>query len=56
MHKSTKLNGDNDYPQSYGNSKVQSKTVIRNGDKGLAHSAQMYHYQHQKQQMIAMEK
>ncbi|CAF0722404.1 unnamed protein product [Brachionus calyciflorus] len=27
-----------------------------NGDRRLAQSAQMYHYQHQKQQMIAMEK
>lgn len=26
------------------------------GDKKLAQSAQMYHYQHQKQQMIALEK
>ncbi|KAA0719883.1 Neural proliferation differentiation and control protein 1 [Triplophysa tibetana] len=26
------------------------------GDKSLAHSAQMYHYQHQKQQMLSMEK
>jgi hypothetical protein len=26
------------------------------GDRKLAQSAQMYHYQHQKQQMIAMEK
>ncbi|XP_029294729.1 neural proliferation differentiation and control protein 1 [Cottoperca gobio] len=26
------------------------------GDKKLAHSAQMYHYQHQKQQMLSMEK
>ena len=26
------------------------------GDRKLAHSAQMYHYQHQKQQMLAMEK
>lgn len=25
------------------------------GDKKLAQSAQMYHYQHQKQQIIAME-
>lgn len=25
------------------------------GDKKLAHSAQMFHYQHQKQQIIAME-
>ncbi|XP_069789165.1 neural proliferation differentiation and control protein 1-like [Narcine bancroftii] len=27
-----------------------------NGDNKLAHSAQMYHYQHQKQQMLSMEK
>ncbi|KAK7143291.1 hypothetical protein R3I93_014448 [Phoxinus phoxinus] len=26
------------------------------GDKTLAHNAQMYHYQHQKQQMLSMEK
>ncbi|KAM7392189.1 hypothetical protein PAMP_022818 [Pampus punctatissimus] len=26
------------------------------GDKRLAHSAQMYHYQHQKQQMLSLEK
>uniref|UniRef100_H3DPX8 Neural proliferation, differentiation and control, 1b n=1 Tax=Tetraodon nigroviridis TaxID=99883 RepID=H3DPX8_TETNG len=26
------------------------------GDKRLAHSAQMFHYQHQKQQMLSMEK
>ncbi|XP_075324262.1 neural proliferation differentiation and control protein 1 isoform X2 [Odontesthes bonariensis] len=26
------------------------------GDKNLAHSAQMYHYQHQKQQMLSLEK
>ena len=26
------------------------------GDRKLAHSAQMYHYQHHKQQMMALEK
>ena len=26
------------------------------GDKKLAHSAQMYHYQHQRQQMLSLEK
>lgn len=26
------------------------------GDKNLAQSAQMYHYQHQKQQMLSMDK
>lgn len=30
--------------------------VVSPGDRKLAQSAQMYHYQHQKQQMIAMEK
>ncbi|POI23565.1 hypothetical protein CIB84_012685, partial [Bambusicola thoracicus] len=29
---------------------------ISPGDKTLAQSAQMYHYQHQKQQMLSMEK
>lgn len=54
MHRSTKLNNSSDFPESQ--IKSQSKSVIRSGDKGLAHSAQMYHYQHQKQQMIAIEK
>lgn len=30
--------------------------LLQTGDKKLAHSAQMYHYQHQKQQMLSMEK
>ena len=30
--------------------------VFQPGDKKLAHSAQMYHYQHQKQQMLSLEK
>lgn len=29
---------------------------LQSGDRKLAQSAQMYHYQHQKQQMIAMQK
>ena len=53
MHKSSKATENADY-----NPKLQSKlntTII--GDRRLAQSAQMYHYQHQKQQMIAnMEK
>lgn len=28
---------------------------VSSGDKKLAHSAQMFHYQHQKNQIIAME-
>lgn len=30
--------------------------VLQPGDNKLAHSAQMYHYQHQKQQMLSLEK
>lgn len=34
----------------------KSASVIESaGDRSLAHSAQMYHYQQQKQQMLAME-
>ncbi|XP_056147040.1 neural proliferation differentiation and control protein 1-like isoform X2 [Lampris incognitus] len=46
-----------DYPAFGGGAKdttVASATSI--GDKTLAQSAQMYHYQHQKQQMLSMEK
>ncbi|XP_063237479.1 neural proliferation differentiation and control protein 1 [Bacillus rossius redtenbacheri] len=32
-----------------------NKEVSPTGDRRLAHSAQMYHYQHQKQQILAME-
>lgn len=32
-----------------------NKEVSPSGDRRLAQSAQMYHYQHQKQQIIAME-
>lgn len=35
---------------------IKSNTSKSSGDKKLAQSAQMYHYQHQKQQMIALEK
>ena len=34
----------------------QEGHVVSPGDRKLAQSAQMYHYQHQKQQMLAMEK
>ncbi|KAG8233564.1 hypothetical protein J437_LFUL013218 [Ladona fulva] len=33
-----------------------STSPIAAGDRRLAQSAQMYHYQHQKQQIIAMER
>lgn len=35
---------------------LKSKGSNSSGDKKLALSAQMYHYQHQKEQMIAIEK
>lgn len=41
-----------DYP-AYG---VTGPTVDSSGDRKLAQSAHMYHYQHQKQQIIAMER
>ncbi|KAK1788401.1 hypothetical protein P4O66_016835 [Electrophorus voltai] len=43
-----------DYPAFPG--AVASSRNISPGDKNLAHSAQMYHYQHQKQQMLSLEK
>lgn len=33
-----------------------SLLMLQPGDNKLAHSAQMYHYQHQKQQMLSLEK
>ncbi|XKL60322.1 hypothetical protein PGB90_001338 [Kerria lacca] len=44
-----------DYP-AYGVTGPNKDKVAPTDDKNLAHSAQMYHYQHQKQQIVAMEK
>jgi len=38
------------------NGSIKSTSSSSSGDRRLAQSAQMFHYQHQKQQMIAMEK
>nr|XP_006824980.1 PREDICTED: neural proliferation differentiation and control protein 1-like isoform X2 [Saccoglossus kowalevskii] len=55
LHQSAKAAGDADYP-AYGVTGPSTKSsTVTNGDRKLAQSAQMYHYQHQKQQMIAME-
>ncbi|XP_070581949.1 neural proliferation differentiation and control protein 1-like isoform X2 [Ptychodera flava] len=55
LHQSAKAAGEADYP-AYGVTGPSTKSsAISNGDRKLAQSAQMYHYQHQKQQMIAME-
>ncbi|XP_029108691.1 neural proliferation differentiation and control protein 1a isoform X2 [Scleropages formosus] len=54
LQKSLQLAQKVDYP-AFGStdSKISEKTQ---GDKNLAQSAQMYHYQHQKQQMLSLEK
>ncbi|XP_030388611.1 uncharacterized protein LOC115634829 [Scaptodrosophila lebanonensis] len=53
FHNRTKATADVDYP-AYGIT-GPNKDVSPSGDRKLAQSAQMYHYQHQKQQIIAME-
>lgn len=53
LHKKAKAAADVDYP-AYGVT-GPNKDSSPSGDKRLAQSAQMYHYQHQKQQIIAME-
>ncbi|CAG9558399.1 unnamed protein product [Danaus chrysippus] len=52
LSKKAKAAADVDYP-AYG---VTGPTVDASGDRKLAQSAHMYHYQHQKQQIIAMER
>lgn len=52
LSKKAKAAADVDYP-AYG---VTGPTIDSSGDRKLAHSAHMYHYQHQKQQIIAMER
>ncbi|XP_022118694.2 protein cab-1 isoform X2 [Pieris rapae] len=51
LSKKAKAAADVDYP-AYG---VTGPTMDQSGDRKLAHSAHMYHYQHQKQQILAME-
>uniref|UniRef100_A0A1B6C4K3 Neural proliferation differentiation and control protein 1 n=1 Tax=Clastoptera arizonana TaxID=38151 RepID=A0A1B6C4K3_9HEMI len=53
LHKNTKAAADVEYP-AYGVT-GPNKELSPTGDRRLAQSAQMYHYQHQKQQIIAME-
>ncbi|CAG9856640.1 unnamed protein product [Phyllotreta striolata] len=54
LQKHVKNPSDGDYP-TYGVT-GPNKDVSPTGDRRLAQSAQMYHYQHQKQQVIAMER
>ncbi|XP_050430500.1 uncharacterized protein LOC126839300 [Adelges cooleyi] len=53
MQRNKKAAADIDYP-AYGIT-GPNKDFSPTGDRRLAQSAQMYHYQHQKQQIIAME-
>ena len=60
VQQSNKAAADVEYP-AYGVVGPASKenntgNTSPNGDRKLAQSAQMYHYHHQKQQMIASEK
>nr|XP_020455015.1 neural proliferation differentiation and control protein 1 [Monopterus albus] len=54
LQKGVHLTKKVDYPP-YGLLRPQTFDSLP-GDKKLAHSAQMYHYQHQKQQMLSLEK
>lgn len=55
MRREIKLAEKTDYP-AYRQSPPPPYEKTSPGDKKLAQNAQMYHYQHQKQQMISMEK
>lgn len=55
FQKNSKAAAEVDYP-AYGVTGPNKDQTSPNGDRRLAQSAQMYHYQHQKQQMIAVEK
>lgn len=55
LHKESRLAQKVDYPAlGKANGPHAAATGTSMGDKTLAQSAQMYHYQHQKQQMLAM--
>lgn len=54
LQKGVHLTQKVDYP-AYGLMRAQN-LCSPPGDRKLAHSAQMYHYQHQKQQMLSLEK
>ncbi|KAF7240992.1 Neural proliferation differentiation and control protein 1 [Varanus komodoensis] len=55
LQKEIRLAQKTDYPAHMA-SAPPSYDKISPGDKKLAQTAQMYHYQHQKQQMLSMEK
>ncbi|KAK2845456.1 hypothetical protein Q7C36_010310 [Tachysurus vachellii] len=53
MQRGTRLAQKVDYP-AFGVMNPHSYDSAASGDKNLAQSAQMYHYQHQKQQMLSL--
>ena len=55
IQKDVKATSDTEYP-AYGVTGPVKGHSSPPGDRKLAQSAQMYHYQHQKQQMLALEK
>ncbi|XP_056132070.1 neural proliferation differentiation and control protein 1 [Lampris incognitus] len=55
LQRDVRLSQKVDYP-AYGLMKAHSFDSSVPGDKKLARSAQMYHYQHQKQQMLSLER
>lgn len=56
LHKNVKAASEVEYPAYGVTGPTKERMAPPPGDRKLAQSAQMYHYQHQKQQMIAMEK
>uniref|UniRef100_A0A8C1P5L9 Neural proliferation, differentiation and control, 1a n=1 Tax=Cyprinus carpio TaxID=7962 RepID=A0A8C1P5L9_CYPCA len=54
VQRETRLAQKVDYPAFH--AAGPNNNYTSSGDTNLAHSAQMYHYQHQKQQMLSMEK
>ncbi|CAH1787113.1 unnamed protein product [Owenia fusiformis] len=56
LQKNAKAASEVDYPAYGVTGPNKERTTSPQGDRKLAQSAQMYHYQHQKQQMIALEK
>ncbi|XP_071947901.1 uncharacterized protein [Antedon mediterranea] len=55
LHTTAKAASDTEYPAYGVTGPTTQRSSMTNGDRKLAQSAQMYHYQHQKQQMIALE-
>ncbi|KAL1456029.1 hypothetical protein WDU94_000784 [Cyamophila willieti] len=55
LQRNSKLGADVKYPAYSVGGVTKNGTPPNSGDRRLAHSAQMYHYQHQKQQILALE-